>query len=230
MNKLPVISVIIAAKNSERFIATSIESVISTDYPRLEILVVDGSSTDQTCKIVKKYSQVKLLSQTGSGIASAYNKGIALAQGELIGFNSSDDIWCPDKLTLQLQLLNNNLEAGIAAGKVEFFLEEASTIPLGFRRELLDAPRIAYIMETVLIRRELFDRIGEFDTSLGTAEDVDWFARARDGGVISLATDAVVVKKRIHDENSSLAKSNTAFLLAAVRNSIKRKEGLANLA
>jgi len=228
MNQLPTISVIIAAKNSERFIAASIESVLGTQFPRLEIMVVDGSSTDDTSCIVRRYPQVKLLSQSGTGIASAYNEGIDCAQGDLIAFNSSDDIWCLDRLTRQLEMLNNHPEAGIVAGKAEFFLEPGSAAPPGFRRELLDHPRTAYIMETVLIRREVFDRIGAFDTALGTAEDVDWFARARDGGVISVAVDAVVVKKRIHEENSSLSVANTAFLLAALRNSVKRKERLAD--
>jgi glycosyltransferase involved in cell wall biosynthesis len=223
MNQTPAVSVIIAAKNSERFIAASIESVINTKFPRLEIIVVDGASNDQTRQIVGQYPQVRLLAQEGCGIASAYNQGISQSQGELIAFNSSDDIWSPDKLNLQLELLNENPHAYVVAGKAEFFLEPGATIPPGFRRELLDQPRIAYIMETVLIRRDLFDRVGIFDTSLGTAEDVDWFARIRDAGIVSVATDAVVVRKRIHADNSSLAKSNTAFLLAAVRNSVARK-------
>jgi glycosyltransferase involved in cell wall biosynthesis len=228
MNNGTTVSVIIAAKNSERFIAASIESVIDTRFPQLEIIVVAAASNDATCHIVSKYPQVRLLTQEGSGIAAAYNQGISHARGELIAFNSSDDIWCPDKLNLQLELLNKNPQASIVAGKAEFFLEPGAAIPPGFRRELLDHPRVAYIMETVLIRRDVFDRVGMFDSSLGTAEDVDWFARVRDLGVVSMATDAIVVRKRIHEDNSSLAKSNTAFLLAAVRNSVMRKARLPN--
>jgi len=220
----PLVSVILAVRNGERFLANAIESIIATMYPRMEIILIDGHSTDESCSIAARYPQVQIVTQDGFGISNAYNQGVTLARGEFVAFNSSDDIWSADKLDKQVDVLVRNPDVGIATGKSEFFLEPGTAVPDGFRQELLDSPPTAYIMETVLVRHDVFDHIGPFEPALRTAEDVDWFARVRDAGVKCVAVDAVVVRKRIHGDNSSLSKSNTGFLLAALRNSVQRKQ------
>ena len=79
-------------------------------------------------------------------------------------------------------------------------------------------------METLVARRSALERVGPFDTSYRVAEDVDWFARARDAGLRIDVVDDVLLHKRVHGGNASLnARENDELLLRAVRASLIRK-------
>jgi GT2 family glycosyltransferase len=110
--------------------------------------------------------------------------------------------------------------------RAKLFLEPGSAIPPGFRAELLEGDHIAHIMETLLARRTAFDLVGGFDTRLSTAEDVDWFSRARDLGVRGGIVDRVLVYKRVHDGNLSLTDAaSSRNLLEVVKRSLDRRRG-----
>jgi glycosyltransferase involved in cell wall biosynthesis len=221
----PLVSVIIAVKNGERFIKTAIESVLAQTYSPLEILAVDGNSTDQTQEIIENIDKVKIINQTGIGIGNAYNTGISIANGEFIAFLSSDDYWMPNKIERQITTLQKQPVAAFAVCLAEFFLEASNFAPPGFRSELLDEPRLAYIMETLCARRSAFNAVGFFNEEMRTAEDVDWFVRAKDLQIESIVVPEVLLRKRIHDKNLHLVSAqNNRDLLRAVKNSINRKQ------
>lgn len=95
MNGKTKISVITIAYNSEKTIEQTIRSVIAQNYDNLEYIIIDGASNDSTLEIIKKYTTVypfiKFRSEADNGISDAFNKGIALATGKLIGLINSDD-------------------------------------------------------------------------------------------------------------------------------------------
>ncbi len=218
-------SVIIAVRNGELFLRDAIESVLNGVRRPDEIVVVDGHSTDDTATIAESYPEIQYVLQDGTGIAAAYNQGVRVAQFELLAFLSCDDLWEPSKLQMQVNYLSNNPTLDFCITKVRHFLNPGSRVPSGFRPELLEQDRVAYIMETLLARRRVFDKVGLFDESFEVAEDVDWFARARDAhDVHSGVVREVLVRKRVHDDNASLnAEANNALLLKALRASIERK-------
>jgi glycosyltransferase involved in cell wall biosynthesis len=72
----PLVSVIIAVRNGERFLAQAIESVLNSDYRPIEILIVDGQSEDKTEEIARSYPLVRYICQPNTGISEAYNLGI----------------------------------------------------------------------------------------------------------------------------------------------------------
>jgi len=225
----PLTSVILAVRNGERFIASALESVVGQDYTPKELLVIDGHSNDRTVKIARRFPEVRVIPQIGRGIADAYNLGIGCARGEFVSFISHDDIWSPGKLAQQVGFLVEHPHVGYVTGRVKFFVEPGCPLPLGFRKELLDGDHVGHIMETLVARRTLFDRVGRFDCSLTTAEDVDWFNRARQMGIPTAVTPAVVLQKRIHGENSSLnVAENNANLLRVLRHSVARKRSAPN--
>lgn len=81
MAKSPLVSVIVIVRNGERFLAAALESIVAQSYRPLEILVVDGDSTDRTVEIaVPSFASVRYLPQPDSGISNAYNFGIAQAR------------------------------------------------------------------------------------------------------------------------------------------------------
>jgi teichuronic acid biosynthesis glycosyltransferase TuaG len=112
----PVVSVVTPVYNAEDFLSETIESVLKQTFESFEHLLVDDCSTDSSANIVKEYakkdSRVKYIKlPENSGAAVARNTGIEHAQGRYIAFIDSDDVWYPEKLTKQLQFMNDNNEA-----------------------------------------------------------------------------------------------------------------------
>ncbi len=217
-------SVIVIARNAERHIAEALGSIAASTLRPDEVVVVDGDSTDATREIAARFDFVRIVRQQSKGISHAYNEGIASTTGTLIAFLSADDRWMPDKHERQVAAFRGDPTLDMVACHVQHVLEPGCEIPPGFRASLLDAPVPAFIMETVLIRREAFSRVGVFDPALGVSGDTDWFARARDAGLHSSVLPETLVWKRVHDRNSSLNESDiNTLLLRAMRGSLARK-------
>lgn len=223
---LPFVSVIVAVRNGERYLAAALDSILAQTYQSFEIIVVDGCSTDGTAHIARAHVRVRLVEQTGRGIAGAYNTGIQVAEGELVAFLSHDDLWTPHKLALQVGYMVEHPEIEYTNGLLRFFLEPDCQVIPGFRRELLRGTHPGWIMETLVARKPLFARLGGFDEHLTLAEDIDWYARARDQRISSALLPEVVLHKRVHDANATadVASSNRG-LLSALKRSIDRKKG-----
>jgi glycosyltransferase involved in cell wall biosynthesis len=99
--------------NQERFIAEAIESVLGQDFEDLELIIVDGASTDETRKIIDRYAQqdprIRVIFQERNlGISGACNDGVEAAKGKFVANIDSDDVWVPDKLTKQLAVLERD--------------------------------------------------------------------------------------------------------------------------
>lgn len=222
--QLPKLSTIIPVKNGARFLAGAIESVLDQHYPHLELIVVDGGSTDGSVEIARGYPGLRVVTQSGSGLGDAWNTGIETARGELLSFLDSDDFWAPDTLVARVEHLLAAPEARYGIAKTRFFLTEGAAVPKGFKPALLDAERVTPIPGTLLAHRDVFERVGGFSTQLRIAADVDWFARVKDAGMGAAVFDRLVLHKRVHEQNlSSGAEVNTRELLQALRASVKRQ-------
>ena len=220
----PLVSVIVAVRNGERFLTQALESIVQSDYRPIEILVIDGQSTDLTTKIAKTFSLVRCLQQPTRGIAAAYNFGIQEAKGDFIAFLSHDDVWTQDKLNVQMTYLQEHTTVQYVTAKTKFFCEPGCEIPSGVRAEWLEGEHVSHIMETLLARKSVFHAIGLFNENLSTAEDVDWFARAKDHGVPMMTIPKVLLYKRMHDENLSIRHNqNNKNILSVIKDSLNRK-------
>jgi glycosyltransferase involved in cell wall biosynthesis len=110
MKHLPLISIITPSYNSAPYIKETIESVLQQTYPNWEMIIVDDCSTDDSKEIVKRYIQedkrIKLISnQENIGVAQSRNRAIEEANGDYIALLDSDDIWVPNKLEKQIELM-----------------------------------------------------------------------------------------------------------------------------
>ncbi len=221
----PLVSVIVAVKNGARFLAQALDSILAQDYRPLEIIIVDGQSTDDTARIAHSYPEARFLPQATLGVANAYNQGIAAALGEFVAFLSHDDLWLLEKLSSQVDYMQAHPEIDYTVTRAEFFVEPGFAFPSHLlREELLEGSRVMRIMETLVARRELFDQIGGLDPQFATGEDVDWYARAQDAAVPLAVLDEVLLRKRIHDANTSLTTpGNMGYLLKALQLSVARK-------
>jgi len=108
----PLVSVIMPAFNAELFIDEAIQTVLNQTYYCWELIVINDGSTDNTCKIVNKYSlldhRIKLLHQKNGKQGKARNYGISESLGNYIAFLDADDLWEENKLQIQVDFLTRN--------------------------------------------------------------------------------------------------------------------------
>jgi glycosyltransferase involved in cell wall biosynthesis len=112
----PLVSVVIDTYNFGRFIEEAVDSVLAQGFPRqqMEILVVDDGSTDDTVERVAKYGgRIQYFRKENGGQASAFNFGLARAQGEIVAFLDADDTWLPDKLRRVAEEFERHPEVGM---------------------------------------------------------------------------------------------------------------------
>jgi glycosyltransferase involved in cell wall biosynthesis len=223
----PTVSVIIAVKNSARYLAECLDSVMAQTFDDLEIVVVDGRSTDGTEAIARSYAKVRFSQQAGKGFADAWNCGLREARGELLAFLDSDDAWTPTKLARQVAMLRADPGLEAVVGKVRFVLEPGETPPRGFRARVLGADHLTHMPGVLLARRRLFEQMGDWGEGWVVANDIEWFVRLRDSGAPVGAIDDVVLHKRVHGGNFSYNTAEDPIypkeVLRILRESILRK-------
>ena len=199
-----LVSVIIPAKNGERYIGETIESVLAQTYENIDVTVVDGNSTDDTRKIAASFPSVRIIREEGeANIANARNIGIDNAKGEFISIVSCDDKLVKNKLEMQVRALKERPGTQYCICKLRFFLSEGMAPPKNFRMDLLNRDVLGYMPETLLARKSLFATLGYFNPVYGMAEDLEWFQRARDLDIPMVALEETLLLKRVHDQNFS---------------------------
>jgi glycosyltransferase involved in cell wall biosynthesis len=199
------ISVIIATLNAARFLDEALDSITKQSRPAEEIVIVDGGSTDDTVAIAKRHPNVLLVTQSGRGLPDAWNFGLSQTSGDTIAFLDSDDRWTPSKLQLQSAILTKDSTVQGVVGHVRFFLETGAQCPNSFKPELLEGTYPAPMPGALLIRRKALDQVGLFDTRFPVACDIDWFARLRDLRMKVVTLPDLLIHKRVHQGNLSLA-------------------------
>ncbi|MCK1395653.1 glycosyltransferase family A protein [Bradyrhizobium sp. 1] len=218
------VSVVIAAYNSEAYIAEAIESVLGQTVPPDEVIVIDDGSTDGTRGILDGFSdRIVALTQANSGQAVAVNKGLALARGKLIGFCDADDLWTPRKLELQLALLERDGGTEAAFGKVQQFV--SPDVPEEHRARLKpDVETMpGELKQCMLIHRAALDRTGAFDETLPATFFIAWLGRAKQSGLKTAHVDDIVVRRRLHLGNGGRINTDAQNVqtLMALRKAIK---------
>jgi glycosyltransferase involved in cell wall biosynthesis len=171
----PLISIITAVHNGAPHLAKAMLSVFAQSYPNVEYIVIDGGSTDGTLEIIDKYKDrlAWFVSEKDSGIAEAWNKGIAAAKGEIIGILNADDWYEKDALQ---QVAEHFQEADIVYGKLRYWKEGEETYTVSARHELLKN-EMSLSHPAVFVRRSLYESRGNFNTSFRYAMDYEFLLR-----------------------------------------------------
>lgn len=184
----PSVSVIIPTFNYGRFIGEAIESVIAQAYPIDEIIVIDDGSIDETMRFVEPYSKnIRYIRQEKAGVCAARNKGIENSTGDLIAFLDADDTWLPYKIERQVAKFASDPEIGLVhCGMREFDDETDETIKLhldggeGWVAEdiaLWEKPVVVGPGGSIVVRRDVVNEVGAFDTRLKNGEDWEFCLR-----------------------------------------------------
>jgi glycosyltransferase involved in cell wall biosynthesis len=186
--------------NGERFLAEALDSAVEQEYQPTEIVVVDDGSSDRSADIAGSYP-VRLVQQPNRGVAEARNAGVAASRGELLAFLDQDDIWLECKVSRQVDLLDGDPQLGFALCKMEVLLEPGIERPDWVPEDLRWQDSRGTVPSALMVRREIFERIGGFDPGYRLTCDADWLARAKDARVSWSAVDEVLVRYRVHGGN-----------------------------
>lgn len=227
MSQNPLISVIIPVYNGEKFLKDTIESVLDQDYVSFEVIAVDDGSTDRSAPIIKSFEKVQYIYQENQGNASARNRGINEAQGEFISLIDQDDRWVPHKLSTNVKFFEEHPEISFINARHRMFLEPGTEMPTWCKPEWFENDIVDFSPGSLVFRKEVFDQIGKFDTTLPSGNDIDWILRAKDFGLKMGTVQELLLLKRVHSANQSgeVDRIHSA-LLKVFRRSIKRnKEG-----
>jgi glycosyltransferase involved in cell wall biosynthesis len=225
------ISVVVPVYNGERFLAEAIDSVLAQTRHPDEIIVIDDGSTDGSVALLERYPEVRLARQPNAGCAAARNRGVALATGEAIAFLDQDDLWQPERLARQADALERRPELGFVVCAQENFLTPSMNEPPAWLDpRMLDTAQHGFGTNSLMVRREAFERVGVFDSSKVPIDDTDWFVRALDAGIGYLHLDQVLVRRRIHDSNLTGqvrgTPRGTALMARVLHDSLKRRRNV----
>lgn len=191
--------------NGARYLAEALESVFAQTHRSLEVVVVDDGSTDETPAVIARYGdRVRAFAQANAGPAAARNLGVREARGEFVAFIDADDLWLPQKLSLQLARFAARPELELCFTLVRnFWIPELEQEASRFREHRIAKPLPGLLTSTLLARRDVFDAVGEFDPGLGHTHSTDWILRARARGAVAETLPEVLYQRRIHGANRS---------------------------
>lgn len=184
----PKISIIIPTLNQARFIEETIQSVLSQNYPNLEVIILDGGSTDGTQNILRKYDgSLTWISEPDHGQVDAINKGLKMVSGDVVAYLNSDDIYFPNTLSTVGKYFSEHPDTQILTGKCSNIDVNGTEIrswikiyknlwlKLGFDKSLMV---LDYVSQPATFwRANLIQSIGYFDLECHYAMDYDYWLR-----------------------------------------------------
>jgi glycosyltransferase involved in cell wall biosynthesis len=220
----PLLSVIVPARNAMPYLPEALASIRAQAAPRLEIVMVDGASSDGSREAAAAFPGVRMIDQAGLGLAAARNSGLAAARGDLIAFLDADDLWPAGSLAGRVAYLAQHPDCAGVSGQVVRFLQPGTRLPPAYAGDWLDQPVPGYTPGALLARRSVFEQAGPFDPNLTVGCDSDWFARAIDQSINLVIAPQITLHKRIHEGNlSAQIATYRRELLTVARRSLQRR-------
>jgi glycosyltransferase involved in cell wall biosynthesis len=216
----PLISVIIPAYNRSHYLREAIDSVLGQRHVGgdVEIVVVDDGSTDGTADVARDYHGVVCHRQPNQGTSAARNAGVTVSRGTVLAFLDSDDIALPDRLSVQFAALQQPDPPDLVFGMVQEFLSPEVQDELAGTRVIAEEPVLGRVPGAMLLRREVFERIGPWDPEIPVRESIEWIARARALGATDHVVPEVVLRRRHHLGNLGLQeRQDQPFLPRALK-------------
>ncbi len=176
--RYPLVSIITVVYNAEKTLETTIQNIITQTYKPLEYIIIDGGSSDGTLAIIRQYEQYISYwrSEPDEGLYDAMNKGIALANGSLIGIINSGDYYTSDAIT-KVILYHIQFPNSILIGNCQVILSHSS------QRWVIETGKISKLPLKMIPHASIFvpisayQKLGLFDGSFKIAADYDFLCR-----------------------------------------------------
>lgn len=208
-NDTPLVSVIIPYYNQPHYLQEAVASVAASDYPNIEIVVVnDGSSTVEAREAYEALSGVVKVSKENGGLSSARNAGIEAAKGEFVLPLDADDLIENDYIRKGVEALQNNPELGYVSCHAQNFGEiNNAYIPIGYVPELMPYINTHGKCSNVY-RKSLFAEYGGYDEVMTSYEDWDYLLTLHDNGVEGDVLPAEMFRYRRHYDSMVYVTAN----------------------
>jgi glycosyltransferase involved in cell wall biosynthesis len=228
MTSNPKVSIVLPTYNRLAYLKEAVESVRAQTFADWELIIVDDGSTDETLHWLQSLDEsvvtVVRLPHTGNR-SIVRNRGIGQARSEWIAFIDSDDLWRPDKLTLQMEQLHANQNRRWSCTGVSFIDAHGAPIPQragvpyhahsGWILEQLLTFNASATMSTLVVHRSLLDEVGGFDESFAHYEDYDLALRLATHSEIAALPGELVVMRQHPERTSDLSKVSELHRVSA---------------
>lgn len=214
-DELPLVSIVTPSYNQGRFLKRTIESVLRQTYPRIEYFVMDGGSTDESVDILKSYGdRFYWVSEPDSGQTNAINKGMVMANGEILAYLNSDDVLLPDAVERAVTFFREHPDCDMVYGNADY-IDEDDAIIGAYRTAEYSTERL---MEDCMVcqpaafwRQRVVDRIGLFDERLNLTMDYDYWLRiAKSGSTICFCPEKLACS-RLYKETKTMSARGKIF-------------------
>ena len=211
------ISIITISFNANDTIEKTLKSVVGQSYKNIEHLIIDGGSIDNTLEICNSFSHIsKIISESDKGVYDAFNKGLKLATGEIIGFLNADDVFYSEKAVEDVVNAFSNNETDIVYGNLDYVNEEGKVI-----RNWISRPYAKGLVKKAWMpahpsfycKKEVYDRLGGYNDSFKIAGDFELCLRFLEiNNIPSFYLNKKVVKMLVGGiSNSGLKSKWTIF-------------------
>lgn len=217
LNFLPLVSVIVPNYNYSNYLNQCIDSILSQDYPRIEIIVVDDGSTDDSLEVLKKYAnEVKVISTSNCGVNHARNLGLDASLGEMVAFCDSDDWWEASKISSQVNVLLGNIDLSLVYCGIS--IESRNSVEINYLRPIYRGATKSIILRfparavvqggssSALIRKSVLISSGiRWNESLRLpAEDINFFNKIALTSIIDFVDNPLVNYRQHGDSRSKM--------------------------
>ncbi|WP_071466462.1 glycosyltransferase family 2 protein [Polynucleobacter asymbioticus] len=204
----PKVSIVMPSFNQAEFLERSILSVLNQSYPNVELIVMDGGSTDGSVEIIKKYQDRISYWESGPdrGQAHAINKGLAIATGEWVGWQNSDDIYTEDAIEKLIECAHKNPNAGLVIGDMSMIdaqdkkIRNIRYIRPSYKSILAEGMVLSN--QSSLWKRSLHSIVGYLDENLHFNFDYEWFLRLLHN-TDAAHTPIVLGSLRVHEQTKT---------------------------
>ena len=181
------VSVVMPSLNQVQFLEAAVRSVLTQDYPHVELIVADGMSTDGSVELLVRLQaefgeRLRWICQKDGGAAEALNHAISLAQGEVIGWLNSDDLYAPSAVACAMAHLAKHPTHQMVYGEGQH-IDGAGNVLSDYPTKPPSTPLAAFAngsficQPTVFMRRDALAEVGPLDATIRTAFDFDLFVR-----------------------------------------------------
>ncbi|MBT8407191.1 MAG: glycosyltransferase [Deltaproteobacteria bacterium] len=217
------ISVIIPTYNRASMVVEAVESVLAQEMVDFELIVIDDGSSDETEEKLSVYnSRLSYYRQENAGVAAARNRGLEVSKAPLVSFLDSDDLWLPKKLGTQHKFMQDHPEVWICQTE-EIWLRKGRRVNPKRHHQKVSGDIFQRSLDlclvspsAVMLRRELFEKVGYFDEELPVAEDYDLWLRVAVNYQVELLPDPLVIKRGGHSDQLSSRSSIDRYRIKAL--------------
>lgn len=211
IKEMPLVSIVVACYNHEKYIKVAIESIVNQTYKNIELIVIDDGSKDNSVKVIQeledKYNFI-FIHRPNKGLSATLNEGIKLSKGKYFCACASDDIYMLDKIEKQVEFMELNPQYGMCYGKIIEFDDtgykekrEIKNAKSGWIFDDLLMCKFFIPAITFMIKKEIFDCIGIYDETL-FIEDYDMWLRISNKYQIGFCNEYLAYYRR-HETNMS---------------------------